>query len=431
MLLAGAIMVLVGLLAAEMLPRGQRPVGLAETIPAAKPTATSVQVVMPRRSAASSELLLPGNVQAVQEAALFARTNGYVHRRLVDIGDRVTAGQLLAEIESPEVDQELLQARAVLLQARATLGQARANLKQTQANVQQARATLLQVQANTDMARITAERWNQMEQEGVLPRQQSEEKQAAYSAAQANVSAAQANINAVQENANAVQSQVQAQAANVQVQEANVHRLETFQSFQKVTAPFAGVITVRNVEVGALITAGSSTTSRELFRLAQIDTLRVFVNVPQTLMNAIQPGQSAQLMVRELPQKVFTGQVVRTTSALDVASRTLPMEVQVSNPELTLLPGMYAQVKFNASRSTSPLLVPSNALVIRADGPQVATVQQDQTVRYQKVKIERDYGTEVEISSGLNGDEALVVNPTNDLQEGMQVRAMAVPQKEK
>ena len=235
----------------------------------------------------------------------------------------------------------------------------------------------------------------------------------------------------MQENANAVQSQVNAQAANVQVQEANVRRLETLQSFQKVTAPFAGVITVRNVEVGALITAGSSTTSRELFRLAQIDTLRVFVNVPQTLMNAIQPGHSAQLMVRELPQKVFTGQVVRTTSALDVASRTLPMEVQVSNPELTLLPGMYAQVKFNASRSTPPLLVPSNALVIRADGPQVATVQQDQTVRYQKVKIERDYGTEVEISAGLNGDEALVVNPTNDLQEGMPVRTMAVapPQK--
>ena len=417
MLLAGAVIALVGLLAAEMLPRGQRPVELAETIPPAKPTVTAVQIVTPKRSAASSELLLPGNVQAVQEAAIFARTNGYVHRRLVDIGDRVTAGQLLAEIESPEVDQELLQARA--------------NLKQVQANVQQAKANLQQVQANSDMARITAARWNQMEQEGVLPRQQSEEKQAAYSAAQANVSAAQANINAVQENANAVQSQVNAQAANVQVQEANVRRLETLQSFQKVTAPFAGVITARNVEVGALITAGSSTTSRELFRLAQIDTLRVFVNVPQTLMNAIQPGHSAQLMVRELPQKAFTGQVVRTTSALDVASRTLPMEVQVSNPELTLLPGMYAQVKFQASRTTPPLLVPSNALVIRADGPQVATVQQDQTVRYQKVKIERDYGTEVEIASGLNGDESLVVNPTNDLQEGIQVRAIAVPPKEK
>ncbi len=430
-LLPGGVVVgLIGLLALEMLPRGQRPMELAEITPAVKPTVTAVQVVTPKRSAASSEVLLPGNIQAVQEAAIFARTNGYVHRRLVDIGDRVTAGQLLAEIESPEVDQELLQARAALLQARATLGQVRANLKQMQANVQQARANVRQVQANTDMARITAGRWQQMEQDGILPRQQSEEKQAAYTAAQANVSAAQANVNAVQENVNAVQSQVNAQAANVQVQEANVRRWETLQSFQKVTAPFAGVITVRNVEVGALITAGSSNASRELFRLAQIDTLRVYVNVPQTVMASIQPGQNAQLMVQELPQKIFMGKVVRTASALDAASRTLPMEVQVSNPDLALLPGMYAQVKLSTTRPTPPLLVPSNALVIRADGPQVATVRQDQTVRYQKVKVERDYGTEVEISSGLNGDESLVVNPTNDLQEGAQVSVVAVHQKQ-
>jgi RND family efflux transporter MFP subunit len=184
------------------------------------------------------------------------------------------------------------------------------------------------------------------------------------------------------------------------------------------------------VDVGALITAGSSNASRELFRLAQIDTLRVYVNVPQTIMASIQPGQNAQLMVRELPQKIFMGKVVRTASALDAASRTLPMEVQVSNPDLALLPGMYAQVKLSTTRTTPPLLVPSNALVIRADGPQVATVRQDQTVRYQKVKVERDYGTEVEISSGLNGDESLVVNPTNDLQEGTQVSVVAVHQKQ-
>src|SRR5712691_7950984 len=151
MLTIGVVVVLAGLLAVEMLPHGQRPVGLAETTPPEKPPLTSVQVVTPKRSAASSELLLPGNVQAIQEAAIFARTNGYVHRRLVDIGDRVTAWQLLAEIESPEVDQELLQARAALLQARA-------NLKQIQAHVQQAKATLAQVRANTDMARLTAER---------------------------------------------------------------------------------------------------------------------------------------------------------------------------------------------------------------------------------------------------------------------------------
>ena len=171
LLTIGVVVVLAGLLALEMLPHGQRPVGLAETAPPEKPPVPAVQVIAPKRSAAASALLLPGSVQAIQEAAIFARTNGYVHRRLVDIGDRVTAGQLLAEIASPEVDQELLQARAALLQARATRGQARANLKQIQAHVQQAKATLAQVRANTDMARLTAERWRQMAKEEIIPRQ--------------------------------------------------------------------------------------------------------------------------------------------------------------------------------------------------------------------------------------------------------------------
>ncbi len=164
LLTIGVVVVLAGLLALEMLPHGQRPVGLAETAPPEKPPVPAVQVIAPKRSAAASALLLPGSVQAIQEAAIFARTNGYVHRRLVDIGDRVTAGQLLAEIASPEVDQELLQARAALLQARA-------NLKQIQAHVQQAKATLAQVRANTDMARLTAERWRQMAKEEIIPRQ--------------------------------------------------------------------------------------------------------------------------------------------------------------------------------------------------------------------------------------------------------------------
>lgn len=356
-----------------------------------------------KRSAASSEVQLPGNVQPVQEALMYARTSGYVRRRLVDIGDRVNAGQLPAEIEAPEADQELLQARA----------------------------SLLQVRANADLAKMTAQRWSQLEREQVVPHQQAEEKQAAYAVSTANVTAAQANVKAVNENVNAVQAQVRAQEANVQAQEANVRRLETLQGFQKVTAPFAGIIMARNVEVGALISAGSNTTSRELFRLAQMDTVRVFANVPQTYIAGIQPGQSAEVVVRELPQKTSAGKVMRTASALDAASRTLPVEVHVNNPEQAILPGMYAQVKLQTTRPTPPLLVPSNALIIRADGPQVALVLHDQTVRYQKVQVERDYGTAVEIASGLKGDESLVINPTSALLDGTAVKAMAVQQKGK
>jgi RND family efflux transporter MFP subunit len=159
--------------------------------------------------------------------------------------------------------------------------------------------------------------------------------------------------------------------------------------------------------------------------------LRVYVNVPQTFVATIQAGQPAQLLVRELPNKTFMGKIVRTTGALDAASRTLSMEVQVSNQEHVLMPGMYAQIKLSSARTAPPLLVPSNALIIRADGPQVAMVQENQTVHYQKVKIERDYGTEVEIASGLRGDESLIVNPTNDLVEGTPVQVITAQKKDK
>ena len=423
------VILLLGRLVATIVSPWKGHTEVVATANVPQPALPAVNVVTPKRSAASSDLVLPGNVQATQEASIYARTNGYVHKRLVDIGDPVSAGQILAEIESPEVDQELMQARANLLQARASLGQMQASYKQAQANLKQVQASLKQGQANMELARTTATRWRQLQQDEIVSHQQAEEKQAAFEVAQASVNASMANIEAVQANVEAVKANVEAVQATVHAQEANVRRLETVQSFQKVTAPFAGVITARNVEVGALITAGSGTTSRELFRLAQIDTLRVYVNVPQTFMASIQPGQTAQLLVRELPQKTFTGKVARTTSALDATSRTLPMEVQVNNQERSLLPGMYAQVKFSVARATPPLLVPANVLVIRTDGPQVAIVQADQTVRYQKVKVERDYGTEIEIVAGLNGDEALVVNPTSDLLEGKPVRAVAAQQK--
>jgi multidrug efflux pump subunit AcrA (membrane-fusion protein) len=305
-------------------------------------------------------------VQALQETTIHARVNGYIRQRLIDIGDHVKAGQLLAEIESPEIEQELLQARA-------SLGQSRANVQQVQANLKQVQATLQQARANMELAHATITRWRQLEQDQVVPRQQVDEKQAAFEAGQANVNAVRANVNAVEANVQAAQASVNVQEALVKAQEANVQRLTTLLSFRKITAPFDGVITSRTVEMGALITAGSTTASRELFRLAQIDTLRVYVNVPQTYVASIQPGQTAQVLVRELPQKAFAGKVVRTTSALDATSRTLPMEVQISNQDHTLLPGMYAQVKFSVSRATPPLLVPANALVLRTEGPQVST----------------------------------------------------------
>jgi RND family efflux transporter MFP subunit len=192
-----------------------------------------------------------------------------------------------------------------------------------------------------------------------------------------------------------------------------------------VTAPFDGIVTARNVEVGALITAGSNTTTPQLFTVARLDTLRIYVSMPQPLVPSMQPGQNAQVLVQEFPQRSFDGQVVRTANALDPASRTLLTEVQLSNRDATLLPGMYAQVKFVITRAHPPWLIPANTLVIRPDGPQVAVLGEDHKVHYQKVVVGRDYGTEIELVSGLSGAESLITNPTDDLSEGTPVQVSA------
>lgn len=380
LMMLGAGVVLMGLLTVGTVPRLQQQAQLADTVSVAHASAPAVNVVTPRLAPTSTDLVLPGNIQAIEETGIYARTNGYLRRRLVDIGDRVQAGQLLAEIESPEVDQQSMQARA---------------------NLQQARATLAQAQANRDFARVTADRWDELERRELVARQEADQQRSAFAVSQANVNAAQATVDAL---------------------EANVRQLAVLQSFQKVTAPFDGIITARHVDVGALITAGSSTTTPELLRIARINTLRIYVNVPQPVVPSIHPGQTAQVLIQEFPQPSLTGQVVRTANSLDPGSRTLLTEVQLSNRDAKLLPGMYAQVKFVVARANPPWLIPASTLVINSNGTQVASVGEDRQVHYQKVSIGRDYGTDVEIASGLTGAESLITNPTDDLLEGTVVQ---------
>ncbi len=410
-------MTLAGLLTLGILPRMHRQAELTAAVEALKTDVPIVSVVTAQQAPATVDLVLPGNIQASQETPIYARATGYLKKRFVDIGDRVQAGQLLAEIESPEVDQDLAQARANLAQAKAALQQERANLQQERAKLQQAQAAL-------EFSRKTLQRWKQLGQQALVSYQEVDEKQAAFDAAQANAEAAQATIHAAQANVNAAQARVDASQASVQ-------RLLTLQSFQKVTAPFAGTITARYVDVGALITVGTGTNNQALFKIAQSDVLRIYVNVPQTFVNAIQPNQPAQISVQEFPQKTFTGKVVSTAGALDPTSRTLLTEVRVTNEDNLLLPGMYAQVKFTITRSNPPVLVPGNALVIRPEGTHVATVTKDQTVHYQKVTIGRDYGTQLEIISGLGANETVILDATDDLQEGMKVQAVALKKEEK
>src|SRR6185503_10586115 len=307
-------------------------------------------------------------------------------------------------------------------QAIASLGQAQANLNQAVTNM--------------EYARVTYERNQYLAQQHVVADQTRDQMKAAYDVAKAAVDAMQANINAAK--------------ATIASNEANVRSLSALQGFQKVYSPFAGVITARNVEVGSLIspstssvsastgTTPSSTTipgsgttpsgtnasarSGGLFQIARIDTLRIFISVPQTFAGKIKAGQTATISVRELPEKTFTGRVVRTTSALDPGSRTLLTEVQTSNAGYQLLPGMYATVNFGVQSSDPPVRIPATALIIRAEGPQVAVVTVDQKVHFQKVVIGRDYGNELDIISGLEPGATVIVNIADGLQEGAQVQ---------
>jgi RND family efflux transporter MFP subunit len=352
-----------------------------------------VEVIPVERGANNSELQLPGNIQAVTEAPILARADGYIARRLVDIGDQVRSGQPLAEIEAPELDQQTLQARATLQQAQASLEQALANLEQGK--------------ANAELARITAQRWVDLSAKGLATRQENDQYKAQYAAQTANVQA--------------LEKAVAAARSNIAAAEANVKRLDELQSYRVVKAPFDGIITLRNVDVGALVNSGNTL----LYRIAQTATLRIYVNVPQTYANVIRVGQTAQLTVSNLPGRSFTGTVARSSNALDPTSRTLLVEVQVPNRDGALLPGMYAQVDLRNRRQDAPLLIPDDALIVRADGTQVAVVRQDNTVHLQKIDIGRDYGDRMEVAGGLQEGARIVFNPGDSLREGEKVNPVA------
>jgi RND family efflux transporter MFP subunit len=348
-----------------------------------------VDVVEVGRSSQKSDIELPGNIQAITEAPILARADGYLRRRMADIGDRVEAGQPLAEIEAPELDEQVRQARASLQQVKSALDEAIANNEQGKANL--------------EFARVAAERWNNLVARGVVSRHENDQYQAQYRAQLAGVQS--------------LEKAIAAQRSNVSAAEANESRLEKMQSYLVVKAPFKGVITLRNVDVGALVNTGSTL----LFRIAQTGMLRTFLNVPQSNASSIHVGQTAHLTISSMSGRQFTGAVVRTANALDPNSRTLLVEVQVPNAEGLLLPGMYAQVDLSSTRSNPPLLVPSEALLTRGEGATVAVVRPDHTVHIQHIQVGRDYGDRLEVTNGLAQGDIIIPNPGDAAHEGLKV----------
>jgi RND family efflux transporter MFP subunit len=343
----------------------------AETEKLAIPT---VSVTHPTQEQSHEELVLPATIQAYQESPIYARTNGYILRWYKDIGAHLNKGDLLADIDTPEVDQELMQARATRQQAQAQLG----------------------------LAKTSAERWENLRKTDSVSQQELDQQVSGYQQAQANLAAS----------------------------DANVRRLEQMESFKHVYAPFSGVLTKRNIDVGALINAGNSGTNRELFDIAQVDPLRVYVNVPQTYSPAIQIGMKAFLEQNEYQGQRVEGKVVRTSDSIDPATRTLLTEIDVPNPHGKILPGAYAQIHFAAKIDAPRLTVPINTLLFRPEGPRAAVVGSDSKVKLTPIAIGRDYGSLVEVVRGLQASDQIIVNPADSLEDGQEVNVAGPKQSE-
>ncbi len=325
----------------------------------------SVAVIHPKRGAAKDEILLPGNIQAFTDSPIYARTNGYLKKWYVDIGQRVKAGQVLADIETPEIDQQL----------------------------QQARADLATAEANLKLSETTAARYQALLKLDAVSRQEADQ----------------------------TASDLEAKKTIVASARANVKRLEELAAFQKLTAPFDGVITARNTDVGALINAGNGGPAQELYHLAATDRLRVFISVPEIYSRSATPGVTAELTLTEFPGRRFTGKIVRTAQAIDAATRTLLTEVDIDNGSGTLLPGAYVQVHLKLPAGSSALILPVTTLIFRSEGMQVAVVR-DNKAELIPITLGRDFGTEVEVTSGLTENDFVVVNPPDSLTSGSQVR---------
>ena len=427
LLLAGVALAVavVGAFLAGYLPRRTTTRQLDRAAAEFRRTPPLVNAAVVKRAPKQTEVSFPGSVTPIIEAYIYARATGYLKRRYVDIGDRVTAGQLLAEIDAPDLDLQVKQAEASLYQAQGQLGQTQ--------------ATLEQLVATRDLASLTWKRYQILTGTGAISRQTGDNQYTMAKTSEANVVAGQKNLTAAQE--------------LVQASRAALDRLIALQNYEKLLAPFAGIVTARNVDVGALISttgatlgptpvnqAGPSDVPRggEIFRVAQIGKLRVLVPLPQIEASGIHVGEPATVTVDQLPNRMFHGRISRTSESLDAASRTLLTEVETPTPTEQLLPGMYATVRFITERESPPFLIPDASAVVEANGTSVAVLEplasadrqkaasqgvassilaRARVVHFVKVKLGRDYGTTIEVINGLQEGEYVVVDPGDDVKE--------------
>jgi len=525
--------VVLALATAGIVPRLARSHKLDEGLVSVQEHISTVTTVNLKATPGATDVTLPSNLQAINETTINARTSGYLQARYVDIGSKVKEGEVLAVIESPELDQQVLQSQAQVANAEAAVGQARANLSKSmataagtrsdyvrfQASLAEARANLAHLQARytqsqsavevarsrltqanrrldgvkaeltranveENIALVTLRRWKELEKADAVSGQEVDEKQSIFDASQAKVSSAgadvnsaeadvqaaqetvkgaqadvlaaradiasgqqrieaaraeigtsRANIDAASAASRASQEDVSAAQATVGSNQANVRRYAAMQSFERVVAPFSGVITARNVDVGDLInpaTSGtgasdqlSTVTKTGLFGLARTDIIRAQANVPEDSITSIRQGQDAEVTTQEFPGRAFRGLVFNVSGALDASSRTLLVEVSIPNPDGLLKPGMYAQIRFLGAKTKTTIRIPATSLIFDARGTRVAVLTRQDAIHFVNVKVGLDFGDQIEILGGLRGDETLVTNPDERLQEGQKVKPVA------
>jgi RND family efflux transporter MFP subunit len=368
---------------------------LASTLTESATHAPVVNVGKVHIAPAQQTIEFPCQTVAMVETPVYARADGYIKARPVDIGNRVKKGDLLFEIETPELDQQIEQAQATLAQSKAALMQYRASLGAAQSNLK--------------LAEVTARRWKNLTDKGVFARQDLDEKTAALELAQANVRSAEENIRAAE--------------SSVSASDANVKRLGEMKVFDRLVAPFDGVITFRAMQsdIGTLITAGNTSSSRELMRVAQINVLRVFVSIPQTYAGLIHDGLTANLVVDERPGHLFRTRVEGITHSVETDSRTMLAVLLVKNDDELLLPGMYARARFDLPHAVNALMLPADGLILPKEGPEAAVVDANHKVHFKKITLGRDYGAEIEVLSGLSEGDLVVLSPTDAVREGVTV----------
>jgi RND family efflux transporter MFP subunit len=394
-IIVGAV-IAVGILTVGYIPRSMHAKEAEETAQRRKSAVPDVATYIVRPGNARALLALPGNIEPITEAVIYARSDGYVDKRLVDIGDRVRTGQLLAVISSAETDQEL----AAMKEA----------LAQSQSDYEKEKADTDEAKANLFIADVTNKRWQDLVARNVVSQEEADQTQSTYLARKADMAASQAKERAAED--------------AIHVNEARVHRLRELVSYERVIAPFPGIITARNVDIGSLVSSGSNASIPVLYKLGRIDRMRIFVDVPQADSEYIRVGQTCSIHLRELPDRVFAATVTRFANAIDIASRTMRTEVQIDNPKGELLPGMYAQVQFNLERTKPPVLIPANTLVASPAGDQVVVVK-DGLAHFRTIDVIQDYGPAVEVGNGVAFGDSLVANVNDSIRDNERVKIVS------